>query len=574
MQAGNEVVVPWFECQGMRDVQTGNRDPQFASWLQNMFPLDPERGGPLVARPGFKLMTGTPAAVGVACQLLYEYEQSTGTVLAVGLFGGEIYTAASGAWTRVVTSANLTTAGVTLSTTAKCYAVTYTGLMVISDGANRAFTWNGTSGAGGLTLLTNTSGAWYGAPTVYYAKLVGILASDRTTFEWSEENASNTGYQAGGYTNAWTLGQNGSAPLSRLYGTNTALLYWRTQGLGLISGAVNADFSTSGVHDAISRSVGTVFPNSVVGVGDATCFVDQHFRPWAVVPGGQLIPLWQAISRQFTNLGGASLSNVFYAPVFNSSNTADLTDATGWERRLMWGTLGADTSVHRVSSVYFPNRDQVVFFLRNAPSDSLNHDFTLGVAYHPGTWRCQGYWFVNWGCTEAVVLRTVFSVEPQPSVLVLGGTPYAGGTAMAVGYARGQSGGADAAGFINALGLSPVHRVVGPKLLWDPTKRWSFHELSWVVRQRSEAAMYSYSSRYFTSESPTVDVAPAAQSFTRPTASTTDHRNAFGISGLGRWIAPSCEITVGSEDATRHDFPIVYGCEVRGRPLAPESAAR
>ena len=119
MQTGKEVILSWLNCRGMRDVLGGNQDPEYASWLQNVFPVDPVNGGPLVGRPAFQMTTGTPAGNGVACQLLYEYEQDGGTIILAGIFGGEIYSGNNGAWTLLVTSANLGTAGVTLSTTAK-----------------------------------------------------------------------------------------------------------------------------------------------------------------------------------------------------------------------------------------------------------------------------------------------------------------------------------------------------------------------------------------------------------------------------------------------------------------------
>src|SRR3990167_5730665 len=246
MQTGKEVILPWYGCKGMRDVEYGNRDPEYASWLQNLFPVDPVNGGPVAARPGFTLFGGTfPWGATALPQLLYTFELLSGTTYLVAVVAGEIYRCSSvmgTTWSKVVTSANLATAGVTLSTSANpIYAVTYNDTMVISDGVNVPFTWDSTSGAGGLVSLTNAPVA-YGRPTVYYAKLVFIKNTERNTFVWSEENAANTGYEAGGYLNAWTLGQNGSAPLSAIFGTNNALYYSRPRSIGGLLGAVNTDF--------------------------------------------------------------------------------------------------------------------------------------------------------------------------------------------------------------------------------------------------------------------------------------------------------------------------------------------
>ena len=96
--------------------------------------------------------------------------------------GGKFYTYNWGTdvFTEVVTAANFTTASITLSSTAKCYAVTMADKMVVTDGVNTPWMWDGTTGASGLTKLTNCP-VLYGRPTVYYAKLFGIKNTERST---------------------------------------------------------------------------------------------------------------------------------------------------------------------------------------------------------------------------------------------------------------------------------------------------------------------------------------------------------------------------------------------------------
>jgi hypothetical protein len=79
--------------------------------------------------------------------------------------------------------------------------------------------------------------------TVYYAKLF-MLKRDRKTIVWSEENQPNTGYEAGGYNNAWELTQTSNEPLTAIIGTNEALYYGRKTSVGAIRGACQLD-----VHD-------------------------------------------------------------------------------------------------------------------------------------------------------------------------------------------------------------------------------------------------------------------------------------------------------------------------------------
>src|SRR5688572_19105391 len=106
----------------------------------------------------------------------------------VAVISGEIYTEDSGIWFKQVSTANLTTAGIVLANVGRVFMVPFNGLMLISDGVNLAFTWNGTAGAGGLVELTNAP-VFYGRPTVYYGKVFGIKDTERDTIVWSEENA-------------------------------------------------------------------------------------------------------------------------------------------------------------------------------------------------------------------------------------------------------------------------------------------------------------------------------------------------------------------------------------------------
>src|SRR2546430_9136670 len=108
--------------------------------------------------------------------------------------------------------------GTVLSTTAAIDAVNFANKLIITDGINTPVAYDGTS----FTVLTNCP-VLFGPPTVYYAKLFGITASDHHQLVWSEENDPTTGYTAGGFNNAWILGQTKQDAITRLLGTNAAL---------------------------------------------------------------------------------------------------------------------------------------------------------------------------------------------------------------------------------------------------------------------------------------------------------------------------------------------------------------
>ena len=272
--------------------------PDRARLLQNVYPLDPFTGSAVVGRPGSQQAGSQLGASGKRTgQLIYEYTKRDGTTKTVAIVGGQgIYTYnwSTEAWSQVVTVANLTTASITLSETARCYGVTFTDNLVISDGVNKPFMWDGTSGAGGLTLLS-TSPVLYGQPVVYYAKLFGIKDTERSTLVWSEENDATIGYENGGYNNAWTLGQTNSEGFYALCPTDEALYCFRARSITKVSGAVTPEFSTSGTREAVSEDVGTASPASVIRTSNGNIyFTDSLGRPQGILPGGGLMdpPVW------------------------------------------------------------------------------------------------------------------------------------------------------------------------------------------------------------------------------------------------------------------------------------------
>lgn len=266
-------------------------------YAENCLIADPVKGGAAVVRGGVTPLgtagaAGNPAASTVLC--LFLFYTSAGTPILGRLVhdaaagGAHIDTCdgrgwVAGAWTTVVSAAVLNAAGLNLAAVTEVFTCAFSGKIVFSESTNKPWTWDGTA-AGGVVRLTNAPTA-YGRPTVYYAKLFFIKNSDRLTLVWSEENQANTGYEAGGYNNAWTLTQTTSQPLEAIAGTNAALWYWRARSTGRILGAVTPTFQASGVHDDVSTSVGCVDHRSVVVVGasEDLWWYDQssRVRCWA-----------------------------------------------------------------------------------------------------------------------------------------------------------------------------------------------------------------------------------------------------------------------------------------------------
>lgn len=282
----SQLVVEQSAPVGVRDaLDPSDANNSLAFEMKNVYPSDPFVGDGVRHRPGTTLSEAQITSG--QCQRGYQFTKLDGTEYTVQIVKGEIYTYNWGtdAYTKVVSAANLSTGSVALSTTAICYATTYVDNMIISDGVNIVFAWNGASGAGGLTDMTNTP-VTFGQPVVHYAKLFLIKNAERNVFVWSEENSLNTGYEAGGFNNSWQLGQTDQEALFCLIPTDEALYYTRERSTGAIWGAVNDAFRTTGTHDAVSSSIGCKSPRGWVRAHGHIYLVDADARFQKLLTGG------------------------------------------------------------------------------------------------------------------------------------------------------------------------------------------------------------------------------------------------------------------------------------------------
>jgi len=361
-------------CKGMRRPNDLKQfDPAYAYTIVDGYPADPINGGDVVERPAWTIHgteLGT-ASLGVPniTNLIYQFNKSDGTSVTMCITSGKLYTFdwSNNTWTESVTAANFTTASITTSATARCSAVTLNDVVVVSDGTNTPWSWDGTSGAGGLTKLTNCP-VLYGPPQVYYGKVFGVKNTERTTLVWSEENDPATGYEAGGYNNSWTLSQTTADPLFSVLATNEALYYFRLNSIGRIEGAVTPDFSTSGVRDSVAEGTGTVYPWGVTIAHDRVWFLDQFCRPQSFQVGGkELFPLYESLGAVYTGAAHPDLTSTTYPDTIPGAY--DLPRFAG------------AYSAKDITVVPYPRLNAVVF----AQSEKI---YLYGV----DTGDCLGYW--------------------------------------------------------------------------------------------------------------------------------------------------------------------------------------
>lgn len=291
-------------------------DPTLALYAGNVCANSGPQGGGLVGRPGFAGM-GTVAlgSAGVrTAQAFLTWTDVNGVRQTTGIVGGMVYSYNWNTltWTNTVTAANLTTAVITLSTTARVSIVPFADGVAICDGVNTPWWWSGVAGAGGLLKLTNAP-VFYGPMTVYYSRLVGIklLTGRRSTIVYSEPGLPNTGYEAGGYNNAWDNPGGYAEPLTSICGTNEALYVFRERVSIAITGAVTSDWATAGTRANISEHIGTLSPWATLAVRQGVLIVDAEARP-TVVHYGMSAPFaaWLDCAETVRGTPRASLINV------------------------------------------------------------------------------------------------------------------------------------------------------------------------------------------------------------------------------------------------------------------------
>ena len=272
----------------MRDsLDPTTAEARVATLLKNVYPIDTHQGAAVVGRPGCQQMGSQLGAAGTRrMQRVYQFTKLDGTEYTVGFCGGLMYTFdwVARSWSSVALS------GVSLSTSGVVYCATFADKLVVSDGTNIPWTWDGSS----FVTLSNCP-VLYGPPTVYYAKLFGVKNSDRNVIVWSEEADPTTGYEANDYNNAWRLGQTDQEALECLVGTNEALYYWRSRSLNAISGAVTPEFVSSGTREGVSETIGTESPNSVTVFEGDIYFLSADGHPYRLPVGGRPIPAWEGL---------------------------------------------------------------------------------------------------------------------------------------------------------------------------------------------------------------------------------------------------------------------------------------
>jgi hypothetical protein len=268
------------------------RHEGYYQYGENIYPLDAALGDRVVGRPGHvpigSVLGGGPV------QGIYQFVKRNGTVFTIGVSAGEVYTLnwATFVWTLVLTTANLTGAAITMDASQPVQILTYTDKVVFNDGVNTPWAWDGTSGAG-LTKMTNAPAFAAGTMAVYNGRLLGFKLSDPTTFVWSETDTLNTGYEAGGFNNAWTFVQTDQSRGYAILATNDGIVVLRARSATEITGTVTQNWSSFGSREGLSEEIGTRSPFAALYYGNGIVLLDADMQPQFLRLGGaEAVPVW------------------------------------------------------------------------------------------------------------------------------------------------------------------------------------------------------------------------------------------------------------------------------------------
>lgn len=469
-------------------------DPQRAVVIENLYPLELNKPSTFVGRPGFTQAGAQGGAVGkLTGQLVYQFTKDDGTEFTCRIVGGQgiqTYNWATDTWTTVVTVANLATASITLSETAKCRAITFTNKMLVSDGINSAWTWDGTTGAGGLVSLTNAP-VFYGKPTTYYAKAAGISATTRNVIDWSEEQDPTIGYEMPIYNDTWALIQSDPGQLFTLHGTNEALYYQRAHSTAAIYGAVTTEFKTDGTRAGVDESVGTVSPDGLAFKGSRGFFVDAKARPHIIQPGAGLKECWQDIHETLA---------------------------------------GIDLSLLGTAITLYDERTQLILFCLPEVGQSIP---SCIIAFNPvldlpvAVWR--GFTFQD--------IAVVKNGSGTPTLMHLSNDGYA--------YAHGLPDGSVWSDGLHSGAVAIRHTIDSAHMGTDVVGEKAFMRSDVLIRADANASSISasYETPYGTSVSQMASVSGGSSRWDIAvfdtdvfSANTVERHVPFGLNGTGRWI--------------------------------------
>jgi hypothetical protein len=337
---------PWIGVNEAPE-EIGIEDKYLVNGIDVWFP--PDSAGAWT-RPGWTSGSATQmGGVGTRRgQCLYEHVRNDGTIDRFAFVGGKMYR-----WngSDAGTLTDITPGTVTISTTARIFCTSFAGLLIVNDGVNEPWTYNHATTTATEIEIDTAGSAWsaYGQPAVYSGSLVFILLTKAgTTYQnaivWSEAANPAVGYQQDGYAYYWELTQTDARPLYALAATNSYLYFFRENSIGYLIGTPSASFQAAATRDAVSQTVGTTIPASVIVANGYVWFMTGAGRVHRFAVGSTTIEkLWTAMRGTLT-LNGSPTFRAMIAAVGCAAYSADV----GIVAFTIWGDNNSSTATAQV----------------------------------------------------------------------------------------------------------------------------------------------------------------------------------------------------------------------------------
>lgn len=309
MQPGRRTTLQTRAWKGVRDVTDPySAAPDFLTRAMNLYLAKPGSGAGFAARPGF-ILQNAAAPLGLTSdgrigQGMCIATVADGSELNFVVNGGKLYRVSS----DFLTYTDVTPGGISIDQGARVHLTPFSNRIAINDGVNTPWIASAleSSPVTGTVITYSTAGApWraYGPAAVYEGTLFWLVryrdTESRTArIAWSEVDDPLTGYFQTGFDNEWDVVEADTDTIWALWGTNTAIDYFRGDSIGYLSGTVGADFRTTATKDAIDGGVGTRSPQSIAKFGNWTYFPDTEGRVHRFAQGASSAEaLWEQHGR-------------------------------------------------------------------------------------------------------------------------------------------------------------------------------------------------------------------------------------------------------------------------------------
>jgi hypothetical protein len=177
---------------------------------------------------------------------------------------------------------DLSTKSVTMAPSAKLSFANSRGRLIVTDGVNLPWMWDG-----GSTYTVLSQAPISNMVCVYYDRVFFYDATaTNIKFEWSFPADPTDGYDADG--NSWEFVQTDAGPVRGMAPLNNTLVILKEDSASFLRGSVESTFETDAVREGLSESEGTISGHTVIIFDGDVYFLSQN-GPRCAIEGQNLL---------------------------------------------------------------------------------------------------------------------------------------------------------------------------------------------------------------------------------------------------------------------------------------------